>query len=123
LINPSINFSVFIGRKLNVKSDMNFIGGESHVFGTSSLRVIHTPGHTPGGVCYYDEKSGVIFSGDTLFLQSIGRTDLPLGDADRLAESIQRQIYILPDDVIVYPGHGPRTTIGHEKRNNPFVWM
>ena len=85
------------------------------------LRVIHTPGHTPGGICLYSEKDGIIFVGDTLFAGSIGRTDFPNGDMRQLIEGIKRKLFVLPDNTIVYPGHGPETTIGREKTDNPFL--
>ena len=86
-----------------------------------SLKVIHTPGHTKGGICLVDEKNKVVFSGDTLFKDSIGRTDLPGGDMQTLLNSISTKLYNLPDDFIVYPGHLGPTTIGDEKAGNPFV--
>ena len=85
------------------------------------LRVIHTPGHTPGGICLYSEKDGIIFVGDTLFAGSIGRTDFPNGDMKKLIEGIKHKLFVLPDDTVVYPGHGPETTIGREKTDNPFL--
>lgn len=84
------------------------------------FRIIHTPGHTRGGVCFFFEKMGSLFSGDTLFKSSIGRTDLPGGDTDTLMSSIKEKLLSLPNDVKVYPGHGPSTTIGIEKDTNPF---
>lgn len=83
--------------------------------------VIHTPGHTPGGVCYYAAGAATLFAGDTLFQRSVGRTDLPGGDADTLTGSIREHLLQLPPDVTVYPGHGPPTTIGEELRHNPFL--
>jgi glyoxylase-like metal-dependent hydrolase (beta-lactamase superfamily II) len=85
------------------------------------LRVIHTPGHTSGGICLYCRDEGVIFVGDTLFAGSVGRTDFPGGDSKGLIENIKTKLLVLPDDTIVYPGHGPKTTIRNEKRNNPFL--
>jgi hydroxyacylglutathione hydrolase len=85
------------------------------------LRVIHTPGHTPGGICLYAEQHGVVFVGDTLFADSVGRTDFPGGNMRQLIEGIKTKLLILPDDTVVYPGHGPVTTIGREKANNPFL--
>lgn len=84
-------------------------------FGQTQLRVIHTPGHTPGGVCLYDESNGVLLSGDTLFFESVGNTTFPGGDAEALQQSIVNKLLILPPSVMVYPGHGPHTTIGHEQ--------
>lgn len=85
------------------------------------LTVLLTPGHSPASICLYNEKEGWVIAGDVLFRESIGRTDLPGGDYDTLITSIKDQLYTLPDDTVVYPGHGPETTIGYEKKNNPFV--
>ena len=95
-------------------------GEELDVAGIS-IRVIETPGHTQGGVCYYLPKNDVLFSGDTLFQSSIGRTDLPTGSQSTLVHSIREQLMILPDDVMVYPGHEDSTSIMDEKKNNPFI--
>lgn len=95
--------------------------GQQIVFGNHCLRVIHTPGHTQGGCCLYLEAEKVLISGDTLFADSIGRTDLPGGSHEQLIESIRTRLMVLPDDVTIYPGHGPETTIGHEKRHNPYL--
>ena len=89
--------------------------------GGITLRAIHTPGHTPGGLCFYHEASKSLFSGDTLFRRSIGRSDFEGGDAGILTASIREKLFKLPDDCKVYPGHGEPTTIGEEKRENPFV--
>lgn len=85
------------------------------------LKVLHTPGHTPGGVCFYSEKDKILFSGDTLFNSTVGRSDLPGGSMETLIHSIQKQLLILPKDVVVYPGHGGTTTIGKEISFNPFL--
>lgn len=85
------------------------------------LEILFTPGHSPGHVCFYSEAGGFVIGGDVLFNGSIGRTDLPGGDYDTLINSIQTQLFTLPDDTKIYPGHGPVTTIGFEKMNNPFV--
>jgi len=88
---------------------------------TLEFRVIHTPGHTPGGVCFYDEGDKVLFSGDSLFAGSIGRTDLPGGEYDDLIRSLMDRIMGLPGDVTVLPGHGGETTLAYEAGHNPFL--
>ncbi|MFO7989862.1 MAG: MBL fold metallo-hydrolase [Thermodesulfobacteriota bacterium] len=93
--------------------------GDTVSFGNITLKVIHTPGHSRGGICLY--TPGHLFAGDTLFAGSIGRTDLPGGDYDTLIASIKQKLLNLPDDTRVYTGHGPETTIANEKRMNPFL--
>lgn len=95
--------------------------GDEIRFGNTILRAIHTPGHSPGGLCYYCEKDKLLFSGDSLFAGSIGRTDLPGGDYNSLVSTIKSKVMVLDEDVKVYPGHGPETTIGYEKHTNPFL--
>lgn len=90
-------------------------------FGNSALKMIWVPGHSPGSICFYNEKDLVLIGGDVLFQGSIGRTDLPGGSAQTLLSSIQLRLFALPDEVVVYPGHGPQTTIGYEKKFNPFL--
>lgn len=87
------------------------------------LEVIHTPGHTQGGICLLMRKpaNNVLFSGDTLFLESVGRADFPGADGNQLIESIRSRLLVLSDDTVVYPGHGPSSTIGRERKNNPFL--
>jgi hydroxyacylglutathione hydrolase len=85
------------------------------------LKVLHTPGHTPGSICLYSKDDGIVFVGDTLFADSVGRTDMPGGNAALLIKSIKQKLCTLPDETIVYPGHGPQTTISQEKENNPFL--
>jgi hydroxyacylglutathione hydrolase len=92
--------------------------GRDLKLGLFTIKVLHTPGHTPGGVCFL--APGALFTGDTLFAGSIGRTDFPGGNHGRLIESVRSKIFSLDDDLRVYPGHGPASTIGFEKRNNPF---
>jgi hydroxyacylglutathione hydrolase len=94
-------------------------GGDSIDIGDLHFLVIHTPGHTSGGICLLGE--GVVFSGDTLFNYGIGRSDLPGGSYSQLMNSLQTKLMTLPDDTIVYPGHGPETTIGAERMGNPFL--
>ncbi len=93
--------------------------GDSIDIGDLRFKVIHTPGHTPGGICLLGH--GVLFSGDTLFNYGIGRFDLPGGDYAQLLNSLQSRLMALPDETIVYPGHGPQTTIGTERQKNPFL--
>jgi hydroxyacylglutathione hydrolase len=100
------------------RPDRELEDGDTVAFGDITLKVIHTPGHTPGGIALYSD--GCVFVGDTLFAGSIGRTDFPGGDFDTLIASIQTKLFALPDDVRVYPGHMGTTTIGREKRENPF---
>ncbi|BBB33146.1 hydroxyacylglutathione hydrolase [Thermotomaculum hydrothermale] len=95
--------------------------GDFLEIGDAKLQVFDTPGHTPGGISLYSEKYSVVFTGDTLFKLSIGRTDLPGGDFETLKNSILTKLYTLPDNTIVFSGHGETTTIGFEKENNPFV--
>jgi Zn-dependent hydrolases, including glyoxylases len=90
-------------------------------FGNSVLKSIHVPGHSPGSMAFYSEKEGVLFAGDVLFRGSIGRTDLPRGDYATLILSITKKLFLLPDSTVVYCGHGPSTTIGYEKLNNPYL--
>lgn len=95
--------------------------GEKIKIGTDELEIRLAPGHSPGSVAFYSEAGGFIIGGDVLFRESIGRTDLPGGDYETLVNSIHTQFFTLPDNTKVYSGHGPVTTIGYEKRNNPFV--
>jgi glyoxylase-like metal-dependent hydrolase (beta-lactamase superfamily II) len=90
-------------------------------FGNSRLKVLETPGHAAGSLCFYNEEVPFVVAGDVLFYQSIGRTDLPGGNYDLLKNSIWGKLFVLPDHTLVYPGHGPETTIGSEKVDNPFV--
>ena len=101
--------------------DQTVQDGDIIQFGEIILTVLHTPGHTPGGISLHTD--GVVFVGDTLFAGSIGRTDFPGGDFNTLISSIRNKLYSLGDQVIVYTGHGPETTIGREKRSNPFASM
>ena len=103
------------------KIDVDLEGMQSISFGQTELQIISTPGHTPGHVAFYEPQSKVLFTGDTLFRESIGRTDLPGGDYSWIMNSILEKIIPLGDDVKVYPGHGETTDIGHESMYNPFV--
>ena len=101
--------------------DIDLASTEEIHFGNTTLRVIPTPGHTPGCVSLYHEESKSLFTGDTLFRESIGRTDLPGGDYPTIMQSILKQILPLGDEVTIYPGHGEKSNIGHESMYNPFV--
>jgi glyoxylase-like metal-dependent hydrolase (beta-lactamase superfamily II) len=90
-------------------------------FGMTTLKCISAPGHSPASICFYNEASKILIGGDVLFYRSIGRTDLPGGNHDQLLESIRTRLFVLPDDVVVFPGHGMETHIGFEKANNPFL--
>ncbi len=100
-------------------ADQNLKDGDEVTFGEITLKVIHTPGHSRGGVALY--TTGYLFVGDTLFAGSIGRTDLPGGDYNTLISSIKEKLFVLPDETVVYTGHGPETTLSREKRSNPFL--
>ncbi len=122
LDNPETNLSLLAGVSFTIgPADVLLEDGDTVAEAGLSLKVLHTPGHTPGGICLYSEPDGVVFVGDTLFADSVGRTDFPGGDMDQLVEGIRRQLFTLPDATAVYPGHGMRTTIGREKRTNPFL--
>ena len=95
--------------------------GDTISFGKTELKALHTPGHSPGGMCFYCEKSSVVFVGDTLFAGSIGRTDLPGGSLEQLLSGIKSKLLTLPSGVKVYAGHGHSSTIEYEKHNNPFL--
>lgn len=100
----------------------NFIeAGETLTFGNTKLKVLFTPGHSPASISFYCEEEGFVLAGDVLFLESIGRTDLPGGNFDTLIQSIRTQIFTLPEETLVYPGHGPATTVRHEREYNPFL--
>ena len=95
--------------------------GQEVAFGNQKLKALHTPGHAAGSLCFYHKEDGILIAGDVLFHQSIGRTDLPTGDFELLIRSIEEKLLSLPDEVKVYPGHGPSTTIGEERKHNPFL--
>ncbi len=95
--------------------------GDLIPYGNSSVQVLYTPGHADGSICLVNHAERYVISGDLLFRDSIGRTDLPTGNFDILYQSITSKLFTLPDDYTVFPGHGPETTIGYEKQNNPFL--
>lgn len=120
LYTSKFDFSALLGLKREPAQPTRLLReGDTVEVGTLSFQVLHTPGHTPGGMCLLGH--GVLFSGDTLFHLGVGRTDLPGGDMETLMHSLEQVLMSLPDDLVVYPGHGPQTTIGYERRNNPFL--
>jgi glyoxylase-like metal-dependent hydrolase (beta-lactamase superfamily II) len=120
LTNAGTNLSLSLGRKYEAgMPDRELNDGDVIRVGEHKLEVYHTPGHTPGSVCF--AAPGLVFSGDTLFAGSIGRTDFPGGSLRQLMTAIKRKLLPLPDDTVVYPGHGPDTTIGEEREQNPFL--
>ena len=116
----SLNTSGMIGQIYTTQADIYVKDGEHLKLAGLDIIVLHTPGHTKGGVCYYLPEEKVLMSGDTLFHCSIGRTDFPTGSMSQLVRSVKEQLFVLPDDVQVYPGHDSVTSIGYEKQYNPF---
>ncbi|WMJ89597.1 MBL fold metallo-hydrolase [Anaerocolumna sp. MB42-C2] len=121
LADSDLNGGYMIRKNITLKADQYVRDKEQITLAGLKIQLIHTPGHTAGGMCYYFEKEKVLISGDTLFLESIGRTDLPTGNAATLIDSIKQKLMVLPDDVEIYPGHGDRTTIGYERTHNPYI--
>lgn len=121
LANPRLNLSQMFGTEYSYDNVHCLKDGDEITLAGISFRVIHTPGHTKGGCCYYIEDESVLISGDTLFCQSVGRSDFPTGDMATLVNSIREKLFCLPDDTLVYPGHERQTCIADEKRLNPFV--
>ena len=116
----SRNLSAYMGSSTTCgAADRLLADGETLTIGDFSLKVLHTPGHTPGGISLLGDKA--VFVGDTLFAESIGRTDFPGGSYSQLIQSIKTKLMVLDDDVKAFPGHGPATTIGWERRQNPFI--
>ena len=119
--NSHNNVSEWAGRAYTVVPDEYVKDGAELTFDNITFKVIATPGHTIGSCCYYVEKAELLISGDTLFYESTGRTDFPTGSMGSIVRSIREKLFVLPEDTKVYPGHGESTTIGHEKKYNPFV--
>ncbi len=106
----------------NYAGPLHFLNdGDTLFLGNTEIQVILAPGHSPGSICFYIPSQGDLMGGDVLFRGSIGRTDLPGGDSETLLHSIREKLWVLPDETVVYSGHGIKTTIGYEKRNNPFL--
>lgn len=122
LLDADLNLSAFSGIPVTAPpADRLLRDGENLVLCGQVWKVLHTPGHSPGGISFYHAGAGVCLCGDAVFNGSIGRTDFPGCDFETLASSIRTKLYTLPDATRLLPGHGPATTVGHEKRTNPFV--
>lgn len=113
--------TALFGRPVTLKADRWLRDGEKIEEAGFCFQMLATPGHTPGGCCYYEESAGVLFSGDTLFCGSVGRTDFPGGSMGTLIRSVEEKLMALPDETVVYPGHEDGTTIGAERRGNPYL--
>lgn len=114
------NLSKDMGRPVTVTADVYLQDGEELNLDGIRIKVLATPGHTAGGVSYYFPEGGFLICGDTLFQDSVGRTDFPTGSMSTLVRSVKEKLFTLPEETVVYPGHGDSTTIGHEKKYNPF---
>ena len=115
------NVSEQAGRPCTTYADVYLEDGQELTLAGIQCKVIATPGHTVGGCCYYFQEAGILVAGDTLFAESVGRTDFPTGSMSTLVRSVRDKLFVLPEDTKVYPGHGERTTIAHEKEYNPFL--
>lgn len=120
LESPKMNLSRALGRELSLKADIQVQDGDTLEVEGMRCKVYLTPGHTSGSCCYYFEDAGFLVSGDTLFQESVGRSDFPTGSTSELIRSIKEKLFLLPDATKVYPGHGDSTTIENEKKYNPF---
>jgi glyoxylase-like metal-dependent hydrolase (beta-lactamase superfamily II) len=119
---PFLNLSAMTGMAFDTEPADFYLEENSQIeLAGIKLQVLHTPGHTPGGICLYSQEDGLAFVGDTLFAGSVGRTDFPNGSMTQLIKGIKQKLFTLPDKTKVYPGHGPATSIASEKAHNPFV--
>ena len=122
LTNPLQSFAIFVGQLRPSPPATVFLEeGCTVELGSLALKVLHTPGHSPGSVTLWCEEEKAVFSGDVLFQMGVGRTDFPGGSFRVLLQSIKDKLFVLPDETVVYPGHGPQTTVGFERQHNPFV--
>ena len=122
LKDPQKNVSPMLGTSVSIQADRLLLDNEEITLAGICMQVLFTPGHTKGSICFYLPDAKKLISGDTLFEASVGRTDFPTGSSRQLVESIKTRLFILEDDVMVYPGHGGCTSIGYEKTHNPFVY-
>lgn len=121
LEDANLNASARWGVGFTVKADRFLTDGSTFTVAGFDVTVYHTPGHTKGGACYYLASEGVLFSGDTIFCESIGRADLPTGNGAELVRSARKILEALPEDTVIYPGHDEETSVAHEKRCNPYI--
>ncbi len=121
LENPRGNLSVMLGAAYTLKADRFVKDNEVLSLAGFSIQVLYTPGHTIGGCCYYLKERGIVFCGDTIFCESVGRTDFPTGSMSTLIRSIKERLMVLPEETKLYPGHESSTDVEHEKLNNPFL--
>lgn len=121
MMDPALNGSSLMGYEVALEPEVLLKDRQNLEIAGMRFQVIHTPGHTKGGCCYYSEEDKVVFCGDTLFMESIGRTDFPTGNGRELIDSLKNRLLVLPGDVTAYPGHGPETTIDYEQANNPYA--
>lgn len=121
LQDPELNESLAMGHPLSVKPAQTVRDGDIITIKGFKCRVIEPPGHTAGGVTYYFEGEDAAFAGDTIFLESVGRSDLHTGNGDKLVQSIKEKLFVLPKKTVIYPGHGPKTTVDYEMKNNPYL--
>ena len=121
MADPQRNCCGMMGRRIVNRADEKLRDRQVLQLAGFEIQVIHTPGHTPGGASYYCAEAGCVFSGDTLFQGSVGRTDFPGGSMSAIVRSVKEKLFLLPDDTRVCPGHGDETSIGYEKKYNPFV--
>lgn len=119
---PGINLTGAFGKGFSMKADRLVKDGEVLELAGIRWKVLETPGHTAGSVCFWIEEEDVLISGDTLFAESLGRTDFPTGNSEEIVRSIKERLFVLADETMVYPGHGEPTTIGHEKTHNPVAF-
>lgn len=118
---PRQNGSMMMGYELAIEPECLLRDGQQFSVAGMDFKVLHTPGHTKGSCCYYAEEEKILFSGDTIFMESVGRTDFPTGSARELIDSVRNKVLTLPSDVKIYPGHGPETTVAYEMANNPYA--